>query len=166
MCWDSGSVRDLSQEYLRCVSPQTDHHGRRHSTNHQHLQGRRRPVLLRGQKPFWQLQQHWRTCCQRYFSLSGSGYCTFQSGSFKLLLRWKKKFQLKHEIENEIYDHFMFLPAWQTYKSSVLLSAVSNCSCSGVKLNAAVCSCVEGIFCHRHSIWKELLLRFQIWVLK
>lgn len=23
----------------------------------------------------------------------------------------KKKFQLKHEIENEIYDHFMFLPA-------------------------------------------------------
>lgn len=36
---------------------------------------------------------------------------TFQAGSFKLLSRWGKKFQLKHEIENEIYDHFMFLPA-------------------------------------------------------
>lgn len=101
-----------------------------------------------------------------YFFFSGSGYCTFQAGSLKLLLRWEKKFQLKHEIENEIYDHFMFLPAWQTYKSSMLLSAVSNCSCSGVKLTAAFCSCVEGIFCHRHSIWKELLLRFQIWVFK
>lgn len=63
----------------------------------------------------------------------------------------KKKYQLKHEIKNEIYDHFMFLPAWQTYKSSMVLSAVSNCSCSGVRHTTIICSCVQEIYCHKRA---------------
>lgn len=81
-----------SKNIFEILSPQTDRHGWRDPTYHQHLQVWRGPVHVCGQEPFWNVQQHRNTCRERYLFLFHRFWILFLPGrSFKTFVKAKKK---------------------------------------------------------------------------